>query len=389
MIGFGKLRHRLARLAAPADAHLSPSARRQGRRFWLGMLYTAAIGYVAVLPVVFIYTAWTYDQPNRGWLVLVHGVAMLLMAVLLLLRRVLMVWRFRRFVFYGWSMLSFAFITAEAWLDGGYASPIAQLMILPMIYIALGMPFRPALLCGGFGLLLSLWLVFTADNSIHSGIMLMGEISLLVGYLIALVGAVFRERQNADLERLRARLEYMAATDELTGCLNKRAFDSALSAAISQAARHRRELSLLVLDVDFFKQVNDRHGHIIGDEVLRQVGAVLRETARESDTVGRPGGDELALLALETDREGAYRLAERIQQALATRSLPMQVTLSIGICTSLPDTEQASTFFRRADQALYAAKNKGRNCVMLWDSAAAGGPFCPSLLCAQRSEKLG
>lgn len=376
------------RIAAPAAPDQAPSLRRRSQRFWLGMLYTATVGYLAVLPVVFVYLAWTYDQPNRGWIALVFGVALAFMGGVLLLRRVISIWHYRRYVFYGWSVLSFVMLAVAAALDGGYASPIAQLMILPMLYIAVGTPFRAAMICGGVGLLLSLLLIPATSGAVDMSLLLMSAIGMLIGYLIALIGAIFRDQQNVDLERMRDRLEYLAATDELTGCLNKRAFDAALAATISQAARHRHELSLLVVDVDFFKHVNDRHGHIIGDEVLRQVGAVLRETARDSDIVGRPGGDELALLTLETNSDGARRLAERIQQALAGRSLPTQVTLSIGICTTIPDTEQAATFFRRADQALYAAKRQGRNRVMLWNSVAADGPFGPESFSIPRSAKL-
>lgn len=383
-----RVRESWQRLAGPADQHLTPSLRRRNRRFWLGMLYTATAGYLAVLPVILVYLAWTYDQPNRGWIVLVFGVALVFMGLVLLLRRAISAWRHRRYVFYGWSVLSFAALAIGAALDGGYSSPIAQLMILPMLYIAIGTPFRAAVFCGGVGLLLSLLLIPVTSGALDMSLVLMSAIGMFIGYLIALIGAVFRDRQNADLERMRDRLEYLAATDELTGCLNKRAFDAALAATISQAARHRHELSLLVVDVDFFKHVNDRHGHIIGDEVLRQVGAVLRETARDSDVVGRPGGDELALLTLQTNSDGARRLAERIQQALAARSLPTQVTLSIGICTSIPDTEQVATFFRRADQALYAAKRQGRNRIMLWNSVASEGPFGPGAACAPRSAKL-
>jgi two-component system, cell cycle response regulator len=171
--------------------------------------------------------------------------------------------------------------------------------------------------------------------------------------------------------RMVKRLGELATTDGMTGHLNKRALLETAHQKICSAARFSKPLSVIVGDIDLFKRVNDGYGHDVGDVVIRGFGNVLRRTKRETDAVGRFGGEEFVLVCEETDATGARLLAERIRQELGatvfhTEQGPLQVTCSLGVAT-MPvagcDWEQ---LFKASDEALYAAKRAGRNRVAVW-----------------------
>jgi diguanylate cyclase (GGDEF)-like protein len=167
--------------------------------------------------------------------------------------------------------------------------------------------------------------------------------------------------------------EIRAATDGLTGLPNKRAATDALKRMFAQASTTGSPLALLLLDLDHFKQVNDQRGHAVGDQVLANVGAVLRSVLRSRDFAARNGGEEFAVLLPDTEMSAAVEIAERVRMAIAEISLPgsdVSVTTSIGV-GSYPD--HASTLDRLerlADAALYLAKRHGRNRVVLAEPAA-------------------
>jgi two-component system cell cycle response regulator len=184
--------------------------------------------------------------------------------------------------------------------------------------------------------------------------------------------AVAAIRRGQALEMTRAdnrRLEELATTDPLTRTLNRRALIDRLSVEMDRAIRFRADLSILLLDVDYFKRVNDTAGHLAGDEVLRQIAGLLEEEVRRVDIVARYGGEEFVLILPETGKEGAGVFGERIRQriegyAFGEESRNIRLTVSVGIAT-FPSTQIASTddFFARADEALYRAKANGRNQV--------------------------
>lgn len=156
-----------------------------------------------------------------------------------------------------------------------------------------------------------------------------------------------------------------ARTDALTGLANRRAFDDKVAACFVEFQRSRRPFSLILSDIDHFKKFNDTHGHQTGDEVLRGTARVLRETARESDFVARYGGEELAIVLPGTKADEAVRALERTRQAVDSARFrsptsELKVTMSFGIAELLPG-EDVPTLIRRADAALYAAKQTGRN----------------------------
>ncbi|MBN1655600.1 MAG: diguanylate cyclase [Deltaproteobacteria bacterium] len=165
-----------------------------------------------------------------------------------------------------------------------------------------------------------------------------------------------------------ARLERLATTDGLTGCRNKHAFHEELESKLRAAERFKRKLSLVIADLDHFKNVNDTYGHAIGDVVLRELGRILQKMKRETDSVARFGGEEFCLLCEETDSKGAYQLAERVREELTktifqTELGNLNVTCSLGVATYPHDARDRQSLFAAADRALYIAKQRGRNCV--------------------------
>ncbi|MEX2642227.1 MAG: diguanylate cyclase [Acetobacterales bacterium] len=165
------------------------------------------------------------------------------------------------------------------------------------------------------------------------------------------------------------RLRTLATTDELTGTANRRAFMEKAAEELARARRYGRPLSLLMLDIDHFKQVNDNHGHGTGDAALRSLAETARGQLRVSDLLGRLGGEEFATLLPETDMNAAREVAERIRRAIAAAEIesgsgPLQVTVSIGASGLGADGDDIEHLMSRADSALYEAKRAGRNRVV-------------------------
>jgi two-component system cell cycle response regulator len=183
--------------------------------------------------------------------------------------------------------------------------------------------------------------------------------------------AAIRRAQALDSTRAdNRRLEELATTDSLTRLLNRRALLERLSVEVDRARRFKSQLSLLMLDLDHFKGINDEHGHLVGDSVLRQMGAVLSHAVRTIDVVSRYGGEEFVLILPETATDGAVVFAERLRERIAEHAFELSadrtlhLTCSVGVAT-FPTSFVASTedLFARADEALYRAKSGGRNQV--------------------------
>ena len=161
------------------------------------------------------------------------------------------------------------------------------------------------------------------------------------------------------------RLRALAMTDELTGVPNRRAVLALLAQLLR---RSDTPTSILIMDIDHFKSINDRHGHLIGDETLRSMTANLREAVAEPALFGRLGGEEFAVVLPATDLDQAITIAERLRERVMRVDLSRwlgerRITVSIGVATSVPTLDTISIMLRRADAALYAAKDAGRNCV--------------------------
>ena len=178
--------------------------------------------------------------------------------------------------------------------------------------------------------------------------------------------------QDSVEARYHEEIYQLATHDALTDLCNRRHFIELADTEISRSIRHERPLSLCIVDVDLFKPVNDRYGHISGDEVLRQIAALLRKQARNDDITARIGGEEFALLLPECDVEAARVFAERLRESVAATLFspggdPQHITVSIGIAALAPDRDTRPALMAAADTALYRAKSLGRNRVCIAD----------------------
>jgi diguanylate cyclase (GGDEF)-like protein len=207
------------------------------------------------------------------------------------------------------------------------------------------------------------------------------------GYGLALVLAVLSSSlffTRLQTTRIRKEmLENLVMQDPLTGVPNRRKFQEVLAAEKSRCKRSQHQISVLMIDIDYFKGFNDRFGHQAGDDALRNVARALTETLqRPEDFVGRYGGEEFVIVLPSTNRSGAERVAQKIQQALFTANIPYpgsplsdRITVSLGISTFSPQTDlHIDSGLFSADQALYQAKRNGRNCFFYKDHCLALAP---------------
>ncbi|MEW6570403.1 MAG: diguanylate cyclase [Nitrospirota bacterium] len=181
------------------------------------------------------------------------------------------------------------------------------------------------------------------------------------------------QRKKAEAERdiLIERLQHLSHTDDLTGLLNRRALLERLEEEANRAKRYGSALALIICDIDYFKKINDTYGHDTGDKALQIISSLIKESLRNSDIMGRYGGDEFFLILPETSIEGAMEMAERIRLIVRDyrlrldRNMSVKTTVSLGIAEFDPDKENIKDFVKRADNALYLAKDKGRNRVYI------------------------
>jgi diguanylate cyclase (GGDEF)-like protein len=201
-------------------------------------------------------------------------------------------------------------------------------------------------------------------------------------YLTALneeLEKLVRDRTRA-LERTNAELKDLATRDSLTGLLNHKATFEQLEQLRRTAYRYREPLAVVMADIDHFKEINDRFGHLVGDRVLVTVAHLLLQGVRASDVCGRYGGEEFLLVLPKANADTAFELAERLRLQLGSINLPelgrTKVTASFGVAEvdPLAESSSADAIIRRADEALYAAKNNGRNQVCRGQAVTAPAP---------------
>jgi diguanylate cyclase (GGDEF)-like protein len=238
--------------------------------------------------------------------------------------------------------------------------------LLPLLAAAyFGTPARLAvdvcLFVASFVLVLTLWVEPEVRVAIFLG-------TAIPGLFVAAMMAALRQRLDAHVAGLRR----LAATDALTGTLNHGAFRAALDEALDDARGADAPLSLLLLDIDHFKSVNDSHGHLEGDRMLRLVSSLLVAHKRRDDALGRIGGEEFALLLRGADARTAQLVAARIRSALraATITTPIRLTLSVGIAERSDRVASSDALLEAADRALYIAKDRGRDQAVLVPLAA-------------------
>ncbi len=172
----------------------------------------------------------------------------------------------------------------------------------------------------------------------------------------------------SDLEKVNIELNTLATTDSLTGTYNRRHFFTLVSSEIAKMSRHDRHVSIMMIDIDHFKNINDTYGHAAGDMAIKALVGCMQTACRTYDIVGRLGGEEFAICSPYADKEGATQLAERIRTSCEALALTFQehefaMTVSIGI-TELKQSEDFDSALHRADELLYDAKQNGRNRVV-------------------------
>ncbi len=348
--------------------------RQDGLQLWAAALLVSAVGYALYLLRGRIPDAWSVvlangflsgavsgllaavhrfqDRPQRGALLVGPPVAIALLMFVFLDSFALRV------------AVSAAGMAAQMlWLlyvlhDPGTAGRGAQLL-------KAGLALEVAVL-----LLRSAWAAaFAGEGATLLQSHAVHTLTFMAAFVVLLVtsmGFVFMGKDRADGINRR-----LAAQDELTGLANRRAILAALDRDVARAQRTREPMALMMLDIDHFKQVNDRHGHLAGDAVLRTVVGVLRERVRAQDMLGRYGGEEFLVVLPDTTQEGAHQLALQLCEAVEAapcqwRGVQIPVTVSIGVVGGrLAASDHWDLLVHAADSALYRAKQGGRNRVGL------------------------
>ncbi|HEX4466302.1 MAG TPA: GGDEF domain-containing protein [Solirubrobacteraceae bacterium] len=292
------------------------------------------------------YVILTWERPNRPLIATMFGIGLIGAAVIAQLPREKIVRsRYREAFFFGWSVVDLLLILVASYADGGTASPLTLIFFVPVVFAAMSYPLGSVAAVGGLSLLSYLGLAIvkgTGDGWSHEALFA----------VMLFVTGVMSAWQARNHERQRAALMDVSRADPLTGCLNRRGFEERAFAELASATRRDHEASVLLLDVDHFKEVNDTRGHAAGDELLRWVVATLESSVRRNDAIGRIGGDEFAVLLADIDGTKSRESAARIREALAERA-----PCSIGLATFPLDGTSLEELMRKADSRLYASRD--------------------------------
>ncbi|HUY23060.1 MAG TPA: GGDEF domain-containing protein [Acidimicrobiales bacterium] len=335
--------------------------------FWRIHIHVGVLLWAAGAAVVLGYFVATPGGPHR--VVLVTTVAATMVATLTLLW-----WAGLQSVHTRWQSVFFAVWTGGcisvigvvAWLDGGTRSPLFDLLVLPVLFAGLAYSPIGTAAAGAAASVTAAVVGLTTAHLDQSRTVVMVTAMVIVGAL-SLSGSVNRRNLYQQLRQL-------ADHDGLTGCLTHRAFQQRLAEEVERAKRYGRSLSLVMADVDDLKALNDTNGHHCGDDALRDLADSLRAAARETDLVGRLGGDEFALLLPETGDDDVGPALARIGSMVHPVEGHEPITVSFGAATWSTEEDNPSLLLRRADEALYVAKQTGRARSVAWAPSIARLP---------------
>jgi diguanylate cyclase (GGDEF)-like protein len=197
-----------------------------------------------------------------------------------------------------------------------------------------------------------------------------GDVALRSGDLVKVGGAIFKFLYGGNVESLfHEEIYRITIVDGLTQCFNKRYFLEFLEREMARGLRYGRPLSLMIFDLDHFKAVNDTHGHLAGDYVLRELAAAVRGRVRKEECLARYGGEEFVVVSPESGPERVRKFAEKLRAIVAARDFvfddkKIPMTISVGVADMTPEMTDVSQFIKVADANLYLAKKQGRNCVV-------------------------
>ena len=298
-------------------------------------------------------------------------------------RRGELVYRYTDQLGFSLGILISCLITIMAWLDQGYESPYyagLNLVILGCSFL-FAWPLRLAIVFNAVLYGFYMAPLFTGSIPIHdAGVAVTNQFFLFSTILISVIAQQYRLAQERkdylaiqQHEVLLEQAETLAATDPLTGVSNRRQFFTRGMYELQHARILNKHLSVLAIDIDYFKQINDTHGHQIGDEIMQAAAQAFQANLRHEDTLARIGGDEFMVLLPSTDIHEAATIAERIHlamqsQSMQTTRLPLQVTVSVGAAPLTEDILDLDALLLRTDEALYAAKRAGRDRVHIWSA---------------------
>ncbi len=207
--------------------------------------------------------------------------------------------------------------------------------------------------------------LLTAElNVIHTKFLLGVELTV-ISFLMPTAAGMLFGYTLARIKALSNQMAEMAYTDSLTEIYNRLHFNNFLRAEIDKVKRYGGNCSIIFLDIDQFKQINDSHGHSAGDEILKELSSIVSSANRSTDIFARYGGEEFIIMAASTNIDGAFDHAQRLQQDIEQRQFSTgQVTCSFGVTEFIPETDTLASLIKRVDEALYDAKAEGRNCVV-------------------------
>jgi diguanylate cyclase (GGDEF)-like protein len=320
------------------------------------------VGLCVLLPVLLVgYTLVSRDAPHpRLTIVLATAVCVLSPLLLLVPVRRLVLTRYGGWFFYGWEAGGIALVLLFAALDHGAGSPVVAFFYVLLAHAALAYPPAGMAVTGG-GAITAYLALGILGNPTPFDALLLGAATLAAATGTCAFASYNHVRAYRRTAAYAQRIAVLAERDGLTGCLNHRTFHERLGAEAAVTDRDH-PLALLLIDVDHFKTVNDTYGHPAGDQVLAQVGEVVRRCSRPGDAAGRLGGDEFALLLRSSGHDAAVQVAERVRREVREVAGDRGVTVSIGYAVTAARAD-SQNLLAAADRAVYRAKRAGRDQV--------------------------
>jgi len=347
-----------------ADA-LADRGAVQAARYWRTHIVIGFAVFLGEVVAIIVYLGLTPHGPHRR-ILYAMAIAWFVFALTnLLLAPAIASKPWRSQFSMTWTVLAAFAIGCFALVDHGIESPVVLLLFIPICYACLSFSTAEAAACGVSTLASAVIVIFVDHESwMSDGYLAMLLASLAGATVLSVAAARNRSLRERHEQQLMEEIVTLGATDGLTGCVVHRVFHDRLNEEIERSHRYGNPLSLILIDVDDFKSVNDTFGHLVGDDTLESVGVALRGHVRSVDLVGRVGGDEFAVLLPDTEPDAAVELAERVRRDLPS-AVEIPVTLSFGVSHLHQAASTSEQMLDDADLALYQVKRSGRDAVAM------------------------